>query len=251
MKIDKETKKALVFCVVVGSICVAANLLSGCGTGPKGPTGDQGGQGAPGEVGPQGPAASPSPTSSESAEQQIVDETNEARELQGQAPFTPGLSCTVQLVGSGQWLSSTSPGYVAAQGVVTATAGSTAYPYLLKSDFNQPDSSGGVNSLIPTALQALFVGNNYKITCNGQLVVVDPNYYNFDMNSDDGSILTIDGTQVINDDGNHAMTDKTGTKFLTQGVHTFQVLYAQSGAGNFGLVLQSNGSLLDSSGFYH
>jgi hypothetical protein len=184
--------------------------------------------------------------------QTLVDSENTWREEQGQTALTSGLSCSVQLLGSGQWLSSSSPGYQAAQGVVTALAASSSYSFLSTGGFNQPDSAGNLpNSVLPVAIQPLFENQNYKINCSGQLVVTSDGYYGFDLNSDDGSILTIDGTQVINNDGNHGMTDKQGTKLLREGVHTFSLLYAQSGGGNFGLVLQMNGSVLSGSNFYH
>jgi hypothetical protein len=241
-------------------ILVGCVVLNGCGgsQGNTGATGAQGNDGAVGATGVTGPTASPSPTATESAAQVLVDEVNASRELQGQAPFTSGLACTVQAVGSGQWLSASSPGYVAltaaqqtAEGIITVLAGSKSYPYLFTGSFDQVNSGPGANSLLPTALQPLFLANNYKIGCNGQLVITQAGYYTLDMNSDDGSILTIDGVQVINNDGNHAMTDGTGVYFFTEAVHTFSLLYAQSGGGNFGLVLQSNGTVLDGSLFYH
>lgn len=217
-------------------------LFVGCGRGPAGQNGSAG------VVGPQGPAAS---TTVDSTTQSLVDAENVYREGLGQTALTSGLSCTVQLSNTGQWLSSSSPGYVVAQGLIAGLAGSSSYSYLLKTSFNQPDSASGVNNLIPTSIQALFLGQNYKINCTGQIVVTSSDYYGFDLNSDDGSILTIEGSQVINNDGNHAMTDKVGTKYLRQGVHTFTLAYAQSGSGNFGLVLKANGALVPPSAFYH
>lgn len=236
--INQQTKEAAISVFIIGLVCMAASQLSGCGV-----------MGATGLTGPQGPKTSSVPV--ESSTQQEVDEANQGRVVQGLTPFTQGLACTVQLMASGQWLSSSSPGYNSAQGVLAATVGAKAWAYLFTDAFNQPDTSGGVNGLIPAGLQSLFVGNNYKITCNGQIVVVTPGYYGFDVNSDDGSIVTIDGTQVVNNDGNHSMTDKTGTALLTEGVHTFNLLYAQSGGGNFGLVIQANGSVVPSTSYYH
>ncbi len=241
----------------IGSAIIAINMLTGCGstgaTGATGSTGATGAVGATGATGPQGPAASPtlSPSPSETAVQLLVDSENAYREGLGQTELSPGLSCNVQLIGSGQWLSASSPGYVAAQGVVTALAGSTNYTYLFTAPFNQPNAASGPDSDIPVPLQPLFESQNYKISCSGQIVVTTTDYYNFDVNSDDGSILSVDGATVVNNDGNHAITDKSGTKYLRQGVHTFSLLYAQSGGGNFGLVVQWNGSLVPGTVWYH
>lgn len=245
------------------SIVVIACILafSSCGKGDKGDSGSNGSDGlsvigpagSSGATGPTGPTGAPAPTATPVSDvQSLVDAENVYREGLGQTALSGGLTCTVQQVSTGQWLSSSSPGYVVAQGVVTAAPGSTQYTYLFQTAFNQPDSNGSsVNNLLPTALQPLFLNLNYKISCSGQVVVTQTGYYNFDMNSDDGSILTVDGAQVINNDGNHGMTDKSGTKYLRQGVHTFSLLYAQSGGGNFGLVLNANGSSILGSVWYH
>jgi PA14 domain len=253
--LEQQNKQAAWICLGIGLAIITLVTLSGCGKGDPGDAGSTGATGDTGATGAQGPAGPvtvvPSPTPTESDVQTIVDDENTNREAQGQAALTAGLGCTVQLMGSGQWLSSASPGYNAGQGVLTALAGSSAYGYLFTNAFNQPDTASGVNGLLPTGLQNIFVGQNYKISCNGQIVVTTDGYYGFDMNSDDGSILTIDGAQVINNDGNHAMTDKVGTKYLRRAVHTFSLLYAQSGGGNFGLILQANGSVIPGSVFYH
>lgn len=197
-------------------------------------------------------APSPSPSAALTEDQQIqqvVDAENTYREQLGQTELSSGLSCSVQQVASGQWLSSSSPGYQAAQGTLVLTGSS--YTFLNTTGFDQPNSSSGLNNIIPVAIAPLFVGLNYRIVCSGQIAVLVTAYYSFDVNSDDGSILNIDGTNVIVNDGNHGMTDKVGTKLLRTGVHTFQLQYAQSGAGAFGLILQANGSLIDPKYYFH
>lgn len=219
-------------------VTLAILMLTACAKGDKGD---------PGTIAP----VIPIPVNSIQQEiQSLVDQENQYRELLGQTELSSGLSCSVQAVASGQWLSSSSPGYQAAQGVVALTGSS--YAFLLTASINQPNESGSQpNALLPVSIQPLFLNINYRISCTGQIVVLDTAYYAFDLNSDDGSILTIDGSQVINNDGNHGMVDKAGTKLLRQGVHTFSLLYAQTGAGNLGLVLQSNGSIIDPEFFVH
>jgi len=223
-------------------VIVLALALGACARGDKG---DAGGSGPQGPAGPQGPVA---PVTPESTVQQLVDANNLMRESLGQTYLTPGLSCTVQAVASGQYLSSSSPGYTVAQAIVLT---GPSYPYLLTVGFNQANSGAGPNSVIDPAIQALFQTNNYRISCSGQLVITDNGYHGFTMSSDDGSILTIDGTQVINNDANHGVVILNGTKNLTAGVHTFSLLYAQSGGGNFALILNQDGLLLPAANLYH
>jgi hypothetical protein len=160
--------------------------------------------------------------------------------------ISEGLSCTVQQVSAGARISSSSnPGL----GAVITTTG-TLYSYLYKGPFNQPNATGQ-NNLIPSAIRPLFVGINYVIKCNGFLVVRETDYYQFEMTSDDGSILTVDNGVVINNDGNHGMTTLTGTKLLRRGIRQFRLEYAQTGGGNFGMILKAGGANIDPKHYYH
>lgn len=209
--------------------------LTGCGKGPKGDT---------------VVVAVPAPAAPESETQRLVDAENDYRLSLGQSALSQGLSCTVQAVASGQWLSASSPGYNAGQGVVVLSG--TSYAYLMTGAFNQANASGGsLNSVLPAPIRSVFASINYKINCTGQIVVTETGYYNFSLASDDGSILTVAGTQVVNNDGNHAIQEKQGLKMLRAGVHTFSLQYAQTGGGNFALLLSANGVQVPGSAFYH
>lgn len=217
-------------------------MLTAC-PGPRGYQGDQG------LTGPATPAPVVTPT--QLLINAVVDDENEYRLGIGQSPLSEGLTCTVQQTATGQWLSNTSPGYNAVQGVI---AGGTnpSYTYLYTGNFNQPDSAGSIaNTLLPVILQPFYINQNYKISCTGFIVVLEAGYYNFTTASDDGTILTVDGTVVVNNDGNHTITTKAGLKYLHSGVKAFNLLYAQAGGGNFAMVLTSNGSTIDHSFFYH
>lgn len=197
------------------------------------------------------PVAQPAPeTTVQQQIDTIIAENNGWRESLGQTALTSGLSCSVQAVSSGQYLSSSSPGYTAGAGVLVVTGPS--YSYLLNVGFDQPESNAGPNNVIDPSIQPLFLSNNYKINCSGQLVVTEDGYHSFQLSSDDGAILTIDGTQVINNDGQHGITTASGTKSLQSVVvHTLNLQYAQSGAGQFALILQMDGSVLPAANLYH
>lgn len=182
--------------------------------------------------------------------QTLVDEENDYRLSLGQTMLSPGLSCSVQQVSSGQWLSSSSPGYQSAQGVVVLTG--TSYSFLDSTGFNQPSVSGDQPfNVLPVSIQPNFENLNFKLNCSGFVVAETDGYTDFEMSSDDGAILTVDGTQLINNDGNHGITTKTGSKSMRRGVKTFSLLFAQTGSGSFGLVLNKDGALAPSNVFYH
>lgn len=202
------------------------------------------------------PAPVPTPPAVD-IEQEDIDEMiaqkNADRAILAQAPLTAGLSCTVVKVASGQCLTyhaSYTNGCVNNTNAIVTTG--TTYTYLYKGSFNQSNSGGSDPILLlPPALRSTFAGSNFKIVCTGQIVVRESNYYNFSTNSDDGSLLYVNNSLIVNNDNNHGMTLKTGSVLLYRGVQPFQVQYAQTGGGNYGLVIQAGGATIDPKYYFH
>ena len=61
--------------------------------------------------------------------------------------------------------------------------------------------------------------------------------YTFYLNSDDGSRLYINGTEVIDHDGTHATSEKSGKITLPVGAHKLEVRYFQGPATEIALQL--------------
>jgi hypothetical protein len=235
-------------------LAVMVVFLAAC-AGPKGDNGSDGRDGEPGPTGPSAPIPTPTPPPVVDEIQEEIDELisykNEERSMTAQAPLTNGLACVVQQIASGQCLSASSTAAGCNSGNVVVMTG-TSYSYLYKGSFNKPDAtSANPDTLLPPALRPLFLGKNYRISCSGFIVVLESDYYEFSLNSDDGSILTVNGGQVVNNDNNHGMTLKVGTALLYRNVQSFSLQYAQTGGGNHGLVLQAGGQLIDPKYFYH
>jgi autotransporter-associated beta strand protein len=74
----------------------------------------------------------------------------------------------------------------------------------------------------------------------GLLSVTTGGSYTFQTDSDDGSLLYVDGTQVVNDDGPHGMQAASGSIDLTPGSHLVTIEYAQAGGGA-GIIAQYSG----------
>jgi hexosaminidase len=96
---------------------------------------------------------------------------------------------------------------------------------------------------------------NYGVTFDGYLKVPADGFYKFAVESDDGTVLWIDGEEVVNNDGNHPSQVATGHVPLQEGYHKMRLKYFQ---GEGGAALQvtwasSEGELkpLDSSVLYH
>jgi alpha-L-fucosidase len=71
----------------------------------------------------------------------------------------------------------------------------------------------------------------------GYIQVEENGGYQFWTNSDDASMLYIDNQMVVNNDGDHNLTEKTGSVFLQRGWHSIKVVYVNSG-GEAGLSVQ-------------
>ncbi len=56
--------------------------------------------------------------------------------------------------------------------------------------------------------------------------------YTFFISSDDGSVLEIDGKEIVNNDGNHGFDEKEGKVFLEKGYHMVRIRYFDSGGSN-------------------
>lgn len=90
--------------------------------------------------------------------------------------------------------------------------------------------NGIINSIrIPDENDGVFFGLIYS----GYINVPEDELYTFYLNSDDGSILSIDGQQIIDNDGFHYDFEKSGQIGLKTGYHSIEVKYFQAkyGAG--------------------
>ena len=55
--------------------------------------------------------------------------------------------------------------------------------------------------------------------------------YTFMTRSDDGSVLYIDNTLVVNNDGSHAAIPATGMVALQKGFHSYKLMYIEDYEG--------------------
>jgi PA14 domain len=69
---------------------------------------------------------------------------------------------------------------------------------------------------------------NFAIRWEAPLVVDNEADYTFRLVSDDGAIVSIDGTSIIENDGVHSATEKTGPVHLVKGTHAIAVDYYQA-----------------------
>lgn len=177
--------------------------------------------------------------------QQILNEENAYRLGLGQTQLSSGLSCSLQTFVSGDRIQASIAGHNTLAGLTQVAT------FLLTVPFNQQDAniSEGMN-VLPVPLRAVYQ-DKYLLRCSGQLVVTETGYVQFDLRSDDGSVLYVDGAKLIDSDNAHGPVDASGTKYMRRGVHAFRLDYSQSGAGSEALVLKANGDVVSPEYFVH
>jgi outer membrane protein OmpA-like peptidoglycan-associated protein len=77
----------------------------------------------------------------------------------------------------------------------------------------------------------------FSLTYQGSIYIPVSGRYDFRLSSDDGSQLFLDDRLVIDNDGVHAMSDKSAAVSLQQGNHVFRLRYFQGPASRLGLQL--------------
>ena len=133
---------------------------------------------------------------------------------------------------------------------LTATASGGTSPYY----YNWGGSTSGLNyayytgvwSTIPnfSSLTPASTGtvSNFDISAAGgtdyfavkfwgNINISTAGTYTFYTNSDEGSMLYIDGSLVVNNDGVHSSQERSGTKILTAGTHFIEVQYFERKSG--------------------
>ena len=168
--------------------------------------------------------------------QLLVQQYNGTRLAEGQDQVSPGLDCSMYTVPN----TTTS--------IATATLTSVG-SFNFSGVFNQVQTpvTNGLNILpknVQNVLQTYFV-----VKCTGILVVADNNWHEFDLTSDDGSRMYIDGT-LLNNDGLHSSTTVIETKFLSSGIHSFELDFFQA-SGQQSLILNEDGAVMSNEGYYH
>lgn len=88
----------------------------------------------------------------------------------------------------------------------------------------------GVANDISTAVKQR--EDKYGIVFDGYIKIENLGTYIFSLTSDDGSILYIDGVEVVNNDGDHGDVEKEGRILLENGYHKISVRYYDAGGGN-------------------
>lgn len=169
----------------------------------------------------------------------MVSLKNEFRTLSGLNPLVKNLMCQLKTFTGGSTFGTAAP--------FTGAVHVAYFEY--NGAFNQPQTNvnNGMN-VLPAALKALYK-SMYNFTCTGFIVVPESDNYMFDLTSDDASRLYVNGTLLIDNDGNHGTTLRSAMKLLERGIYAFRLDYAQAG-GDQSLILKVNGESIDGKFYY-
>ncbi|MEL7470866.1 MAG: Ig-like domain-containing protein [Pseudomonadota bacterium] len=104
-------------------------------------------------------------------------------------------------------------------------------------------ASGTVGDLDTGALATAGTGDatTYAVRYTGVITIEEGGVYDFNLSSDDGSALFINGVQVIDNDGLHALLTVPGQASLSAGQHEIEILFFQN-FGQAGLGLTYSGA---------
>jgi hypothetical protein len=86
-------------------------------------------------------------------------------------------------------------------------------------------------------LDSACVSGKCGMVWKGYIYVDQTGGYKFLTDSDDGSMLYLDGELIVNNDGDHGMQERAGYAYLQQGFHAIKMVYFNSG-GAAGLKVQ-------------
>jgi hypothetical protein len=98
------------------------------------------------------------------------------------------------------------------------------------------DGVGSVTEFDVDALYALVTpgdGDNFSIRYTGYILISIADTYTFYTSSDDGSNLSIDGVEIVDNDGAHGTQERSGSVALTEGLHSIEVLFFENGGDEF------------------
>jgi len=100
----------------------------------------------------------------------------------------------------------------------------------LESINNTTAAKTGITSIVSNSLKQR--AEKFALSFDGYIKVTKDAFYTFFTKSDDGSKLFIDGVEVVDNDGNHGSTEKTGKAPLKKGFHRIRIIYYDSAGDN-------------------
>ena len=132
---------------------------------------------------------------------------------------------------------------------VTWTATNICYPSCLGSANDGNSVASWIASGSSNVVGSSTLGTDV-VRFNGYIAIATAGNYTFGLFSDDGSVLTIGGTTIYNNDGLHGVAGTTtAVTFQGAGLYSFYLDFFENGGGT-GVTVQENGSTLTTASLY-
>ena len=113
-----------------------------------------------------------------------------------------------------------------------ATIGTPLDPLGAPFNGQAPTSTGVTSSATPVDLSITHRPAEYGFRFHGFITITNPGTYTFYTSSDDGSMLQVNGTVVVNNNFQQGVTTRSGTIALAAGTYPFTVTFHQGGGGD-------------------
>lgn len=107
--------------------------------------------------------------------------------------------------------------------------------YYKNIDWSGEEKKTGGEILVGESIKALWTSTpgtsekpwdpSFSLRLEGQMNIIEPGTYRFDLSSDDGSLLYLDGTLVLDNGGIHTYQEKSVTLYLKAGKFNFLLDY--------------------------
>lgn len=109
----------------------------------------------------------------------------------------------------------------------------TSAPSWNNFQYSQVDPTVNFNWGTGSPNTGLLGNDGYSIRWTGWVLASTAGTYSFQTTSDDSSMLYIDGTTVVNNEGNHASRTRSGSISLSAGLHALELTYHEwTGSAN-------------------
>jgi hypothetical protein len=108
-------------------------------------------------------------------------------------------------------------------------------------DVGDQDWQGGFPKINDNSIRTKYL-EWYGVRCKGKLKITKADTYGFYLSADDGAILTINNSSLVNNDGLHPVQTKSGSLYLAKGNHPMQVDYFQGPRVRIALLLEWSSS---------
>ncbi len=108
-------------------------------------------------------------------------------------------------------------------------------------DVADQDWQGGFPKINDSSIRTKYL-EWYGVRCKGKIKVTKADTYGFFLTADDGAILTINNSSLVNNDGLHSVQTKSGSLYLSKGTHQMQIDYFQGPRTRIALLLEWSSS---------